>query len=195
MSVAYGLKSNPTRLAREQLSLPMCYTDSAGRNYELDCWRDEDIEQLYGIFEDIIEEGQSYPQERTTKEEFVQYFFSYYAFVVRLTGQATEVVGGFYIKPNFPGRSAHLANYGLLVGQPFRGRGIGNFMVANCIRLARTIGFRALYTNLVYSNNEASIKACHKFGFVQVGRVPNAGHLKNLGYVDALQFYRDLTDD
>ncbi|UXI17774.1 lunapark protein [Sarcoptes scabiei] len=92
------------------------------------------------------------------------------------------------------GRSSHLANYGLIVASKHRNLGLGKFMGKECIRLARLLGFKALYTNLVYANNRSSISICQCLGFRQVGRIPNGGHLKNLGYVDALQFYRELDD-
>lgn len=177
------------------LGLPVRRKLADGEMYVLDVWREEDVDRLYAMFEAVVANGQSYPQSSTSEDEFRTYFLSNYAFVVRKEGGGGDVAGSFYIKPNFPGRSSHLANYGLLVSADFRGRGVGDFMVTECIRLARLVGFRALYTNLVYANNVASIKLCTKHGFTQVGRVPNAGDLKGLGLVDALQFYKDVTLD
>lgn len=195
MSVAYKFDCPKLDFSKEQLELPTSYSTSNGEEYQLDNYQPEDVDQLFDIFHAVVEDGQSYPQMSVTRDQFEQYFLSQYCFVVRAVqpGESGRVVAGFYIKPNFPGRSSHLANYGLIVHLDYRGKGLGNFMVENCIRLARIVGFRALYTNLIYANNTASIKACHKNGFVQVGRVPNAGYLKDLGFTDALQFYKDLT--
>lgn len=199
MSSAYGgqTRADQSRPATD-LGLPVALhtTGSGGRDvvYTLDVCRESDAAALFSIFADIIEQGQTYPQDETSLDMFRSYFLSGHAFVVRATGEDNKPVAAFYIKSNFPGRSAHLANYGLIVHTDYRGQGIANFMVANCIELARKLGFRALYTNLVYASNVASIRTCVKHGFQQVGRVPRAGNLKGLGYVDALQFYLSLED-
>lgn len=197
---AYEQGEQPAKPAvdRQALALPVIYHHES-EQFILDLAEQSDIDGLFLIFQDVLEQGQTYPQENVTKEGFKSYFFSHYTFVVRLKAKSPNkndtVVAGFYIKPNFPGRSSHLANYGLLVHKSFRGKGIGNFMVEHCIRLAPLVGFKALYTNLVYATNTASIKTCEKYGFLQVGRVPNAGLLKGLGYVDAFQFYKDVSED
>lgn len=194
MATSYNLSMDGVaKKDAKSLGLPVRRILGDGEVYLLDVWREEDVDRLSQIFEDIVKGGQSYPQTTTSKGQFRDYFLSYYAFVVRK--ENGDVAGSFYIKPNFPGRSSHLANYGLLVSPDFRGRGVGEFMVIECIRLARLVGFRALYTNLVYANNMASIKLCLKHGFTQVGRVPKAGDLQGLGFVDALQFYRDVTTE
>ena len=200
MSTYGAVKQNqPDTNPREFYGLPV-YHERKGDRFLLDIanWND-DLTELYRIFEKIVADGQTYPQESTSLEEFRAYFYSHKTFVVRQilsdSGENSDqkVVGGFYIKPNFPGRSSHLANYGLIVDEQCRGRGIGNFMVENCIPLARKLGFKALYTNLVFETNVASIEICKRYGFQQVGKVPNGGNLKDLGFVAALQFYKDLS--
>jgi len=60
---------------------------------------------LWRIFNDIIQEGLFYPQDHVhTLEEWQAYFLSYDCFCV--VDKNDTVMGGFYIKPNFPGRSS-----------------------------------------------------------------------------------------
>ena len=44
-----------------------------------------------------------------------------------------EVVGAYYLKPNFPGRAAHIANAGYVVAAAHRRRGIGRLLVEDSI--------------------------------------------------------------
>ncbi|KAH9518075.1 uncharacterized protein LOC124500606 [Dermatophagoides farinae] len=197
MASAYGNKNEPIPIVdREKLCLPTFYTSPTGVKYSLDTWQESDVNGLYEIFHDVIEEGQTYPQETINLDEFRQYFLSKYCFIIRLaestSPDSNSIAGGFYIKPNFPGRSSHLANYGLLVNRKYRGQGLANFMVEQCIRLAQLLKFKALYTNLVYVTNIPSIKTCQRYGFQIVGRLPKAGNLKQFGFTDALQFFKDL---
>ena len=102
-------------------------------------------------------------------------------------------MGAFYIKPNFPGRCSHICNAGFIVRKEDRGCGIGSFMVEMYLKLAKDLGYKASFFNLVFVSNDTSVKMWRKFGFKEIGRVPNAGNLKGRGFTDALQFYYDLT--
>lgn len=163
-----------------------------GDRVVFDVYREElDFKSMYEIFEEIIEEGQTYPQDTVDEKSFRQYFLSHNCFVFRLAG-CNKAIAGFYIKPNFPGRSSHLANIGLAIKAEYRGRGLGKIMMPRVAKYAKIIGYEGLYTNLVFVTNPASIQVCKENGFVEVGRLPRAGNLKGFGYTDALQLYRDL---
>lgn len=66
-------------------------------------------------------------------------------------------------------------------------------MGACFIGMARDLGYRRSMFNLVFVSNEASVALWRKLGFRETGRVPQAGDLKGLGYVDALQIGYDFT--
>ncbi|XP_060577637.1 uncharacterized protein LOC132734801 [Ruditapes philippinarum] len=141
----------------------------------------------------VNEEGDSYPQEdMTSVEDFRAYYLTHDVYVC-YDKQTQEVLGAFYIKPNFPGRCSHNCNAGFIVKKSARGRGVGSFMVENYLKIARDLGYRASFFNLVFVTNETSVKMWRKFGFTEIGRVPNAGNLKGRGYTDAIQFHYDLT--
>jgi L-amino acid N-acyltransferase YncA len=167
----------------------------SGREVVLDSYKETDIPELYSIFQQVIEEGQTYPQETAgSEEDFRQYYLSHDAFVLR-DKDSKEVLGGFYVKPNFPGRSSHICNAGFIVKESCRGQGIAKYMVPKFLKVARDIGFKASFFNLVYVTNIASLKLWKFYGFKEIGRVPKAGNLKGLGFTDAIQFYYDLTSD
>jgi GNAT superfamily N-acetyltransferase len=84
-----------------------------------------------------------------------------------------RLAGSYYLKPNFPGRAAHIANAGYFVVAELRGRGIGQLLVEDSLARARTLGFDAFQFNLVFASNPAR-RLYERLGFEVVGRVPAA---------------------
>lgn len=191
MSTAYNCEAKNIRKTFDDLPENVI-TPRSAEKFIFDVYREElDFPLLYQLVKEIIEEGQTYPIDEINEQGFRQYFLSHNCFVFR-EQESNKTVAGFYIKPNFPGRSSHLANFGLAIKKEYRGRGLGKLMVPRVIKYAKIIGYEALYTNLVYVTNIASIQVCKENGLIEVGRLPRAGNLKGFGYTDALQMYRDL---
>ena len=61
----------------------------------------------------------------------------------------SEVWGTFHIKTNFPGRCSHFCNGGFITDPQRRRRGVGKLMGYAFLRLARDLGYKASYFNLV----------------------------------------------
>lgn len=190
MSTAYNFETKNIRKTFDNLPENVI-TARTAEKFIFDVFKESDFQSLYATFKEIIDEGQTYPQDNIDEQSFRQYFLSHNCFVFRLA-ESNTTVAAFYIKPNFPGRSSHLANFGMAIKSEYRGRGLGKLMVPRAINYAKIIGYEALYTNLVYATNVASVQVCKENGFVEVGRLPRAGNLKGFGYTDALQLYRDL---
>lgn len=190
--MAYHIKSRKSEVNLEYL--PKTATLKDGTEVVLTVYEDKHEKEVHEILRYIVnEEGDSYPQDDMTKvEDFRAYYLTHDVYVC-LDRKTEEVLGAFYIKPNFPGRCSHICNAGFIVKVSARGRGVGTFMVENYLQIARDLGYRASFFNLVFVSNGSSIRLWRKFGFKEIGRVPNAGNLKGKGYTDALQFYYDLT--
>ncbi|XP_045163647.1 uncharacterized protein LOC123527971 [Mercenaria mercenaria] len=190
--MAYHIKSKKSEVNLEYL--PKTATIKDGTEVVLDVYEEKHEKEVHEILRYIVnEEGDSYPQEDMTSiEDFRAYYLTHDVYVC-LDKETQEVLGAFYIKPNFPGRCSHICNAGFIVKKAARGRGVATFMVENYLQIARDLGYRASFFNLVFVTNETSIRLWRKFGFTEIGRVPNAGNLKGKGYTDALQFYYDLT--
>jgi len=104
----------------------------------------------------------------------------------------------YYIKPNYPGRSSHLCNGGFMVPSATRGLGLGRIAARSFMFYAPACGYRGSVFNLVYVNNEASVKLWEKLGFRNVGRIPEAGRLRRKDgegdeYVDAWIVHGDFS--
>ncbi|KAL6055348.1 N-acetyltransferase aca1 [Balamuthia mandrillaris] len=193
--MAYVIKP---RKSSVKLTLPITATLKDGRTtLELDYIKEEEHEVVRAMLNEVIEEGMTYPQrEVLDPQEFREYFLKADAFVARLVegGESPyEVVGTFYIKPNFPGRCDHICNGGFIVKPAYRQLGIGRAMAEHFLDFARRLGYRAAMFNLVFATNLPSLRLWRSLGFKEIGIVPRAGELANGRFVDAHQFYYDLT--
>lgn len=154
-----------------------------------------------------IDGGDTYPMMETfTPSGFAAYWFQNFG-AVMLLGDfesahdipdshdwARDCLGSFYIKPNYPGRSSHVCNGGLLVTDASRNRGVGRLMGESYIDWAPRLGYTYSVFNLVYETNVASCKIWDALGFKRIGRVKGCGNLKSHPdrLVDAIIYGRDL---
>lgn len=172
-------------------TLPLHFETRAGRALRVERYDAGAHEgTVQRILNQVIAEGISYPQEaELSVEQFRAYYTSHDAFV-SIDVESGEVVGSVYIKPNFPGRCSHICNGGFLVDKAQRGKGIGHALAAAFLQLAPLCGYRAAMFNLVFVNNESSLRLWRSAGFTEIGRIPEAGRLASGEYVDAIQFYK-----
>lgn len=158
-------------------------------------------ETVRNLLNAVILEGNSYPQrEPLTPDGFADYWLKADAFVVRrlASNPATacpEIVGAFYLKPNFPGRCSHICNAGFIVPPEVRGQGIGRFMGEAMLSLARDRGYRAVMYNLIFDTNLASLALWRSLGFREIGRIPQAVALPGGAFVDAIMLYKSLVEE
>lgn len=165
---------------------------------ELDRMNPPEKDGVRELLNAVILEGKTYPQEQPLSEsEFAAYWLSSDAFVVRAVGDDKtsapgEVLGAFYLKPNFPGRCSHICNAGFIVQPRWRGEGIGRLMGEAMLDIATSLGYEAVMFNLVFASNIPSINLWQSLGFQTIGRIPNAARLADGQMVDALMLYRPL---
>jgi GNAT superfamily N-acetyltransferase len=144
-----------------------------------------DRSRLFEIFADAVELGDGYPESPPLQpDRFAASWIDPPVIVVaRLDG---DVVGSYYLKPNFPGRASHIANAGYLVAREHRGEGIGRQLVEDSILRARAAGFDAIMFNLVFESNPARA-LYERLGWREIGRVPRA-----VNEEPAIIYWRDV---
>ncbi|KAI8836710.1 acyl-CoA N-acyltransferase [Chytriomyces cf. hyalinus JEL632] len=142
-----------------------------------------------------IERGDTYPYEFIMDDDaFKAYFLSATAFMVS-SPDRSQIMGTFYIKPNYPGRCSHVCNGGFITNSQFRGQGVGKLMAKAFLTLAPLLGYKASVFNLVFETNTPSVNLWRSLGFKEVGRIPKAGRLNGHDKrVDAIVFYYDFDD-
>jgi ribosomal protein S18 acetylase RimI-like enzyme len=151
-----------------------------------------DANAIWSILEPTIRAGEAYTLPRDMdREQALAYWFSpeHTVFVAECE---EGVLGTYYLRANQKGGGAHVGNCGYMTAASAAGRGVATAMCRHSLEYARSQGFRALQFNFVLSTNLPAIHLWRKFGFEQIGRIPNAFLHPNLGYVDALVMYRAL---
>jgi ribosomal protein S18 acetylase RimI-like enzyme len=148
----------------------------------------DDYDELYTAFRRIVGAGEGFPQRAPlTREDFDEYWIRPSS-AVSVACFGGYLVGASYIKPNFVGRAAHIANAGYFVSAPYRGTGVGRSLVEHSLREARRLGFDAMMFNLVFESNP--VRAMYReLGFEELGRVPEA-----VDGEDAVMYWRGLQD-
>jgi GNAT superfamily N-acetyltransferase len=142
--------------------------------------------ELFGLFARIVAAKEGYPQAPPlTRDVFDETWVAHVTVVVAARCEG-RLAGAYYLKPNQPGRAAHIANAGYVVDREFRGRGIGRLLVQDSIERAPTVGFDAIQFNLVFASNPAR-KLYEALGWREIGRVPRAVEGE-----DAIIYWREV---
>jgi GNAT superfamily N-acetyltransferase len=145
-------------------------------------------DDLFTAFARIVAAGEGFPQAPPLRrEEFDDYWLGHSSsvYIAKFGGY---LIGAYYLKPNFVGRAAHIANAGYFVLAPYRGTGTGRALVEHSLVEARRLGFDAVMFNLVFESNPAR-DMYKRLGFEEIGRIPDA--------VDgeaAVLYHRSLSD-
>ncbi|MEH2184489.1 GNAT family N-acetyltransferase [Nostoc sp.] len=180
------------------MNFPLIKVLKNGILVELDYMHPQEQEVVRSLLNVVIVEGKTYPQKQPLSlTEFSAYWLSKDAFVVRTsvvdpTHKPKEILGAFYLKPNFPGRCSHICNAGFIVQPGLRGQGLGRFMGEAMLSIAANLGYEAVMFNLVFETNIPSITLWQSLGFEIIGQIPGAAKLENGQVVDALILYHTL---
>lgn len=153
-----------------------------------------DWPQVASILGAIIRSGEFYAFDPTTSDDEIHnlWIVTPQETYVAVDGENDIVLGTYYIKPNWPGLGAHVANAGYAVAESAQGRGIASAMCEHSIARAKGLGFRGMQFNFVVSTNERAVKLWQKFGFEILGTLPGAFRHLKLGYVDVHVMFRHL---
>lgn len=177
------------------MQLPIYHTLKNNTTIELDRMHTEEIEAVRQLFNRIVLEGTTYPQNQPlSPSEFATYWSNYDGFVVRTTDTSVipRIIGAFFIKPNFPGRCSHICNAGFIVAENWRGLGLGRWMGESMLKLAGDLGYEAVMFNLVFATNIPSLRLWESLGFMVLGKIPQAVRFEDGKMVDAVMMYRKL---
>ena len=148
--------------------------------------RADDIEDLFTLFSAVVAAGEGYPQLPPLSRDAFDAVWARGVTAVIAARVEGHLAGAYYLKPNFPGRSAHIANAGYVVDARWRGRGIGRLLVEDSIARAPALGFDAIQFNLVYASNPAR-RLYEELGWREIGRIPRAAEND-----DAVIYWREV---
>jgi GNAT superfamily N-acetyltransferase len=139
----------------------------------------------------VIAAGDAFVYEAPfTPEQMRAYVAGYTAgFVAEHDGR---IVGGYVLRPNQPGRGAHVANATYLVSPNARGLGIGRLLGEHSIAEARRMGFTAMQFNAVVATNARAVALWRRLGFEVIGTSPAAFRLADGSFADLHIMHRWL---
>ena len=110
-----------------------------------------------------------------------------------LLGEETgETVGLYILHPNNVGRCGHICNASYAVRSDLRGHHIGGFLVKDCIKKAKDLGYGVLQFNAVVATNEPALKLYKKLGFTQLGVIPKGFRMIDGHFEDIIPHYIEL---
>lgn len=145
------------------------------------------------IWNNIVEDGIAFPQTELLDENSGNDFFESQSFTgLAIDCDSNEIVGLYILHPNNVGRCGHISNASYAIKKDKRGQHIGEYLVKDCLKKAKEIGFKILQFNAVVATNTCALKLYKKLGFIQLGRIPNGFLLKNGKYEDIIPHYIEL---
>ena len=154
-------------------------------------YHQDDLPDMIRIWNEVVEEGIAFPQEECLDPVSGASFFSAqsYVGVAEIEGQ---VVGLYILHPNNVGRCGHICNASYAVSSEERGHHIGEQLVLDCLRTAKTLGFRILQFNAVVESNLHARHLYERLGFVQLGTIPGGFRMKDGRYENICPYYHEL---
>ena len=154
----------------------------------------DDAPALQTLHNEVIEDGVAFvAEEPKSLDEIREHWLTLpIESFVAIDAATGEVVGAYLIKPNFPGRGAHIANATYAVKRNQHGRGIGRLLGQHSLVYAREAGYRGLQFNAVVSTNHAAVALWESLGFARIGTVPGAFRLDDGRFVDLFIMFQAL---
>jgi L-amino acid N-acyltransferase YncA len=153
---------------------------------------EEDFEQIWPIFHEVVLAGDSYGYRPGTSKEEARSLWMRIPRQTYVAEEDGEVLGTYYLKSNQEGPGAHVCNCGYMVAGKARGRGLATLLCEHSQARALELGYQAMQFNFVAASNTAAVRVWTKLGFETVGRLPRAFRHPEQGLVDALVMYKWL---
>ena len=154
-------------------------------------YRREDIPILREIWNEVVSEGNAFPQTEPLSLQEAEDFFSSQSFT-GVAQQKGKIAGLYILHPNNVGRCGHIANASYAVSGLHRGAGFGEQLVRHSLQKGKELGFQLMQFNAVVKSNERAIHLYQKLGFVRLGEIPGGFQMKDGSYEDILLFYHPL---
>ena len=152
-------------------------------------YQENDLTAMTGLWNTIVAEGDSFPQEDPLTPEEARKFFASQTASVCAFGEDGGPLGLYILHPNNVGRCAHIANASYAVAPGARGQGIGRTLVVHSLQTAKESGFLGLQYNAVVTTNETAVHLYEKLGFQRLARIEN-GFRADDGYRDTYIFFK-----
>ena len=160
---------------------------------KIKAYTEADAAAAVKIWNQVVEEGNSFPQtDLLTEQEGNAFFFGQSFTGLACDAESGEIVGLYILHPNNIGRCGHLCNASYAVRSDLRGHRIGEALVRHCLEKGKELGFRILQFNAVVQSNTAALHLYQKLGFTRLGTIPSGFLMKDGHYEDIVLHYITL---
>lgn len=154
-------------------------------------YSENDIPQMAEIWNEVVEQGEAFPQTETLTDEEASAFFAAQSYC-GVCEENGRLMGLYILHPNNVGRCGHIANASYAVRTDMRGRHIGRLLVSDCIKMCGRLGFGILQFNAVVSTNEPALRLYRSLGFTQLGTIPHGFRRNDGTYADIIPHYIEI---
>lgn len=134
---------------------------------------DADFAPLRAIVNEVIARGDAFVYDAPFDADAMRRWLAGYAHVY-VAEAGGQVLGGYALRPNLPGRGSHVCNAAYMVAAAARGRGLGRLLGERSLVEAKRLGYAAMQFNAVVARNEVAVSLWRGLGFAVIGTVPAA---------------------
>jgi L-amino acid N-acyltransferase YncA len=160
---------------------------------QIRAYQEQDISKMMRIWNEIVEEGIAFPQEEILTIATATQFFKEQTYsAVAVDINTDEIYGLYILHPNNVGRCGHICNASYAVSSNMRGLHIGEKLVLDCLKQAKSHGFGVLQFNAVVSTNIHARHLYERLSFIQLGTIPKGFRMKDGHYEDICPYYHML---
>lgn len=162
-------------------------------NIEIREYTQDDVKDMIEIWNEVVEDGVSFPQEELlTTESGKEFFDSQTYSAVAIDKETGKIYGLYILHPNNVGRCGHICNASYAVSSKSRGLHIGEKLVKDCLVQGKRCGYRVLQFNAVAASNIHARHLYERLGFEQLGIIPGGFRMKDGHYEDICPYYHEL---
>ncbi|MCC8046743.1 MAG: GNAT family N-acetyltransferase [Clostridiales bacterium] len=156
-------------------------------------YEDSYLKETMNIWNEVVEEGIAFPQQHTLDETSASLFFKEQTYTGIALDDSTDTVVGMYIlHPNNIGRCGHIANASFAVRSDKRGFHVGEKLVSDCLKEAKSKGFKIMQFNAVVDSNIHARHLYERLGFQEVGVISEGFLMKDGHYENIHVMYKKL---
>ena len=154
-------------------------------------YRQDDLDQMIRIWNEVVEEGIAFPQEELLSFETGKQFFASQSYCA-IAEENGRIYGLYILHPNNVGRCGHISNASYAVSSESRGKHIGELLVKDSLVQAKRLGFGILQFNAVVESNIHARHLYERLGFVQLGTIPGGFRMKDGHFENICPYYHEL---
>ena len=155
-------------------------------------YREQDLEEMIRIWNEVVEEGIAFPQEECLNEDSGREFFASQSTVGVAEEDDGKILGLYILHPNNVGRCGHICNASYAVSSACRGKHVGEQLVTDSLIRGKELGFRILQFNAVVESNAPARHLYERLGFRQLGTIPGGFRSRDGQYENICPYYLEL---